>query len=198
MRKKLSLSTFFLPALLLLLSASCKKELRNEAAQEEQLSTSAPASVNGADKSKVSNEREDKKVKTDILKSVKQATSRFHSTTQAIKAGYKPDEHCVSVPGLGGMGYHWVNPLLVDDVFDPLKPEAILYAKGPDGNLRIVGLEYIVLNTGQLAPMFGNHPLDVGGAPPLAGIPHWTLHVWLYEDNPSGMFKPFNPNITCS
>lgn len=163
MKLNLSLGTFVLPALLLLLSTSCKKEDRNKTAV--------------------------------LLKSVQFATSRFHSTTEAIKAGYVPDKHCVSVPGRGGMGYHWVNPSLVDEVFDPLQPEAVLYATGPDGNLRLVAVEYLVLNVGQPAPMFGNQPFDVGGAPIPA--PHWTLHVWLYENNPSGMFAPFNPNISC-
>lgn len=133
----------------------------------------------------------------DIFKSVRDATGRFSSTSEAIKAGYLPDNHCVSVPGLGGMGYHWVNPSLIDAVFDPRKPEAILYARDPGGNLRMVAVEYIVINTGQPAPMFGNQPFDVGGSPPLGTVPHWTLHVWLYEHNPSGMFKPFNPNISC-
>jgi hypothetical protein len=188
MKRKLSLNTFFLPALLLVLSPSCTKEMKKEAAQEK---------LAQDDRSEVSGGSVEKMPKTDLLKSVKQATSRFHSTTQAIQAGYQPDDHCVSAPGLGGMGYHWVNPSLVDGVFDPLKPEAILYATGPGGKMRIIGLEYIVLNMRQARPMFGSQPFDVGGAPPLGNTPHWTLHVWLYEDNPSGMFKPFNPNISC-
>ena len=186
--------TFLLTALLLFLSTSCKKEIRNNTAEENLSSqnlqhadkSSAPASASTAAK---------KSADASLLKSVRHATSRFHSTTQAIKAGHIPDEHCVSVPGLGGMGFHWVNPSLVDPVFDPLKPEAILYAPGPGGNLRLVALEYIVLNTGQAAPMFGSQPFDVGGTPVPA--PHWSLHVWLYEDNPSGMFQPFNPNVSC-
>ena len=131
----------------------------------------------------------------ELLKAVRQATSRYHSTTQAIKAGHQPDDHCVSVPALGGMGYHWVNPSLVDPVFDPLKPEAILYATGPDGELRLVALEYIVVNVGQPRPMFGTKPFDIAGTP--LPVPHWSLHVWLYEENPSGIYMPFNPNITC-
>ena len=166
--------SFFLLALSLLLT-SCKKQGRDETIS---LTVSSAA-----------------KLETELLKSLRKATSKFHSTTQAIKAGYEPDEHCVSAPGLGGMGYHWINPSFVDPVFDPLKPEAILYAKGPGGNLRIIGLEYVVINVGQPIPRFGNQPFDVGGTPVPA--PHWSLHVWLYEDNPSGMFMPFNPNISC-
>jgi hypothetical protein len=181
--------TFLFPALLLL-STSCKKELKNETVVENALITQAANSTASGAAAKKTTEAE-------LLKSVKQATSRFHSTTQAIKAGYEEDNHCVSHPVLGGMGYHWVNPLLVDPIFDPLKPEAVLYAPGPGGNLRLVGLEYIVINVGQTQPMFGNKPFDVGGVPPLGETPHWSLHVWLYEDNPSGMFAPFNPNVSC-
>ena len=130
-----------------------------------------------------------------LLKDVRQATSRFNSTTQAIAAGYIPDEHCVAVPNLGGMGYHWANFGLVDPVFDPLKPEVMLYARGPGGNLRLVAVEYVVINMGQPRPSFDNQLFDIGGAPVPA--PHWTLHVWVHELNPNGTFRPFNPNITC-
>jgi hypothetical protein len=133
--------------------------------------------------------------KDDLLKAVRQATARYNSTNQAIRAGYEPDDFCVAVPALGGMGYHWANFALVDPVFDPLKPEVLLYATGPGGNLRLVAVEYIVINVGQPQPFFGDQPFDVGGTPIEA--PHWSLHVWLYEENPAGMFTPFNPNITC-
>jgi hypothetical protein len=187
MKTSLFSRAIFLPVLLMALMASCKKEIRNETSKENLTPISEKSRVSGSEQAKSS--------KPGLLQAVRSATSRFHSTTQAIKAGYEPDDHCVSVPGLGGMGYHWVNPLLVDPVFDPLKPEAVLYATGPGGNLRIVALEYIVIDLGQAAPMFGDQPFDVGGTP--VPVAHWSLHVWLYEDNPSGMFTPFNPNISC-
>jgi hypothetical protein len=93
------------------------------------------------------------------------------------------------------MGYHWVNPSLVDPVFDPLKPEAALYATGPGGKLRLVAVEYIVINVGLPRPSFGDQLFDIGGAP--VPVPHWTLHAWLFEENPSGIFRPFNPNVSC-
>ena len=183
MKKNLLFSKSLMPALLLFVFISCKKEGRFETAEENIVAASNNASPsNGVSES-------------NLLKSVRAATAKFHSTTQAIMAGYEPTEHCVSVPGLGGMGYHWVNPSLVDPVFDPLKPETVLYATGPGGQLRLVALEYVVVNVGQPAPMFGDQPFDVGGAP--LPIPHWTLHARLYEHNPLGMFAPFNPNITC-
>jgi hypothetical protein len=178
--KKNQLLNFVLPLLILSLTVSCKKEVCDAPRENEKLVYTASSAV---------------RLETSLLKSVRRATARFHSTSQAIAAGYLADDHCVSVPGLGGMGYHWVNPLLVDPIFDPLKPEAILYATGPDRNLRLVAVEYIVIDAGQAQPMFGDQLFDVGGTPVPAS--HWSLHVWIHEDNPSGMFTPFNPNISC-
>ncbi|MFU8860583.1 MAG: hypothetical protein ACNA8K_09175 [Cyclonatronaceae bacterium] len=133
----------------------------------------------------------------ELVRAVKAATARFNSMTQAARAGYMDPGpgHCVAVPGLGAMGYHWVNMDLVDPVFNPLEPEALLYAYDKNGNKKLVGIEYIVIDEGQDHPHFGDHPFDVGGTP----IPddHYSLHVWLYESNPNGMFAPFNPNVFC-
>ena len=27
--------------------------------------------------------------------------------------------------------------------------------------------------------------------------PHYDRHVWLYRDNPNGIFAPFNPAVSC-
>lgn len=129
-----------------------------------------------------------------LARAVRQATSRFHSTQQATAAGYAVASPCVSSPA-GGMGFHWVNNALIDPVFDPLKPEAVLYVPGRNGQLQIVAVEYIVLDVGQTPPRFGETPFDVGGTP--VPVPHWSLHFWLYRENPNGPFTPFNPNVVC-
>jgi hypothetical protein len=130
-----------------------------------------------------------------LLKQVRQRTARFNSSNQAIRAGYLPDDHCVAHPEMGGMGYHWLNPGLLDDEFDPLQPEVILYERHKNGSMRLIGVEYIVMNTGQDHPHFGDYPFDVGGTPIPA--PHWSLHVWVHKNNPSGMFAPYNPTVSC-
>ena len=131
----------------------------------------------------------------ELLKELHAAVSRFHSTKQAEMAGYLADPHCVEVEGVGAMGHHWVNPALVDGVFEPTRPEALLYAPDERGKMRFLGVEYIVLNTGQPAPAFDGQPFDVRGTPDPR--PHWTLHVWLAKKNPSGLFAPLNPDVTC-
>ena len=166
----------------LFLFTSCQKEGRNELAEEQNLSTLTTS---------------EKSAESALLKAVRQATARFHSTQQAMQAGYMEDHNCVSVQGLGGMGFHWANPNLIDGVFDPLNPEVVLYAPGPNGNLKLVAVEYIVLKPNPVGPtpMFGTQPFDNMGTPVPA--PHWSLHVWLFEENPSGMFNKFNPNVSC-
>ncbi len=131
----------------------------------------------------------------DLLKAVHAATARYHSTVQATKAGYEVSSPCVSHPTLGGMGFHWVNNALVDPVFDPLQPEALLYAPNEHGKLKLVAVEYIVINVGQPAPKFGDQPFNVGGTP--VPVRHWSLHAWVHRDNPNGVFTSFNPTVVC-
>jgi hypothetical protein len=134
----------------------------------------------------------------ELLKAVRQATARFNSPVQAEKSGYLNTQHCVSHPfdpSGGAMGVHWINEAVVDPHFDPLVPEALLYEPGPNGQYRLTGVEYIVIDVGQEHPTFAGYPLDVGGTP--VPVPHYSLHVWLYRDNPDGIFEPFNRNVSC-
>lgn len=132
---------------------------------------------------------------SDLLRSVHAATSRFNATQQATRAGYVSNPHCVSVPSLGGMGHHWANNSLVDPTFDPFQPEVMLYAPNKEGKMKLVAVEYIVIDVGQPRPSFGGQPFDIGGTP--VPVPHWSLHVWVHEENPSGTFAPFNPRVSC-
>jgi hypothetical protein len=130
-----------------------------------------------------------------LLKEVHAASARYHSTKQAEAAGYVADPFCVEVPGVGGMGHHWVNSGLVDPVFEATRPEVMLYAPDRNGTLKLVAVEYIVIDAGQPAPTFDGQPFDVGGTP--VPVAHWSLHVWLGKPNPSGLFAPFNPDVDC-
>ena len=40
-------------------------------------------------------------------------------------------------------------------------------------------------------PMAGHHPLM-----PTA-LTHYDLHVWLWKENPAGLFSPTNPDVKC-
>jgi hypothetical protein len=130
-----------------------------------------------------------------LLRAVRTATARYHSPQVAEADGFVPNDHCAEIPGVAGMGYHWNHPGRMDGVFDPLEPEVVIYAPGPQGQLELVAVEYVVLDQGQERPHFGDHPFDIGGTP--NPNPHWSLHVWLYAENPDGIFEPWNPRITC-
>lgn len=127
----------------------------------------------------------------ELLKEVRRATSRFHSSQQAAIAGYEETDHCVP-----RMGFNRINPSLVDPAFDPERPEVLLYAPGPNAQPKLFAVEYIVINRGQTRPSFAGYPFDVGGTP--LGVPHWSPHVWLCEENPNGIFTAWNPEISCS
>jgi hypothetical protein len=138
----------------------------------------------------------------DDLQRAKSATARYHSIVQATRAGYDPGPApvCVEEPPLGVMGYHWENvPLMEDAVLDPTRPEILLYVKKPNGNWRLVGLEYYI-EADQVSsrPSLFGVPFDGPFAPHHPGQEvHYDLHVWLWEDNPSGLFFPFNPTLDC-
>lgn len=37
-------------------------------------------------------------------------------------------------------------------------------------------------------------PVNAKGGPP---FPHYQLHVWVWKNNPLGMYFPFNPKVSC-
>ena len=107
-------------------------------------------------------------------------------------------EHRGRAGHVGGMGYHYVNLSLVDLTLEATQPEVLVYAPGPNGQMRLVAAEYMVP-----AP-----PWDaLNSSPPvLMGEtfeynPHldaYTLHAWVWQHNPAGMFAPWNPTVSCS
>ena len=125
------------------------------------------------------------------LAQVRAATARYHNVEVAKAAGYEELTDCVSVPGMGAMGHHYVKFPLVGEPLDPRQPEALLYVPGPNGQLRLVGVEFITAD--EDAVLFDQgFDLIPDSQPQLYG-----LHVWVWQANPSGMFAPFNPNVSC-
>lgn len=152
------------------------------------------------------------------LAAIRAVTAAFHDPGRAIEAGYIPVSPCEEIPGIGGMGVHYLNPALAADLaIDPLAPELLLFA--PSGNgWRLVGVEYFsvaLANTASgPAPWFGADAPPLGffnPAPRVLGrtfdgpmkghsptMPwHYDLHVWTWQANPAGIFEPWNPNVSC-
>jgi hypothetical protein len=158
------------------------------------------------------------------LARLRTATARFQYVDTAKAAGYTvwspdpfaPNATCPSDPA-GNMGYHLVNvslrgiaanPAEGDVVIEDLQPEMLLYEKRADGTLYLVGVEYIVFTAAwERKHGAAAAPPKVFGQPLLASahtfapggpvIPHYELHVWLWSNNPLGVFAPWNPLIGC-
>ena len=154
------------------------------------------------------------------LAAVRQATHKYHDVGVAEADGYVSTEECVQVPGMGGMGIHYVNGALLGDIsVDHLAPEVLLYVPADDG-LKLVAVEYVMtalaLVDGVPQPwlevtpppgevwvttnpvLFGqtfNGPMPPHGP----GEPwHYELHAWVWQGNAHGVFADFNPNLSCS
>jgi hypothetical protein len=151
---------------------------------------------------------------------VRAAVAKYHSFEQAERDGYTVEgEACVALPSGAAMGIHAINPaLLADPAIDPLQPELLLYVPKENGKLAFVGVEYWTIalaNTASgPAPWFGPQPPPLGFFTPtpsvlgqpldgpfeghVEGMPwHYDVHVWVAESNPSGLFAPFNPTLSC-
>jgi hypothetical protein len=133
------------------------------------------------------------------LAAVRDATARFHRVDAAMAAGWDfVASDCVAAPGIGGMGYHYVNTSLVDLTVEPTQPEVLVYAPGPTGQLKLVAAEYLV----PAAPWdatFSSPPTVLGET--MHVNPHlgaYVLHAWVWQHNPDGMFAEWNPTVSCS
>ena len=145
----------------------------------------------------------------DSLISVILATARYNSVTVAQAHQYArfPDAAgiaCIDNPGVGAMGIHYVNGDLVGSgQVVPTKPQALVYEPEKNGRLRLVAVEYIAFQqqwdaTHHAPPMlFGQHfMLSPDGN--RFGIPaFYSLHVWIWKFNPSGLFSMWNPLVHC-
>ncbi len=122
---------------------------------------------------------------------------------------------------LGAMGIHFFRPDLlgltaeeprVDGTgvhTDFLQPSILIYEPQADGTLQLVAVENLVFQSAWLAnndgpPTFHGVAYDTMADDPATEVdeahmfePHFDRHVWIYRDNPNGVFAPFNPAVTC-
>ncbi len=123
-------------------------------------------------------------------------TARFNRFEAAVDAGWTAQiTDCFENPELGGMGYHYGNPDLIDGTVDVLEPELLLYEPQKNGRLRFVAVEYIVpftAWTGAEPPQLYGQSFHRNEA---FGI--WALHVWHMRENPRGIFADWNPKVSC-
>jgi hypothetical protein len=125
---------------------------------------------------------------------------------------------------LGAMGIHFFRPDLLGISGPPAarvggngthtdfrKPAVLIYEPQADGSLQLVAVENLVFidawnASGQSAPpTFHGVPYDLMVDDPATAAdeahlfePHYDRHVWIYRDNPNGIFTSFNPAVTCA
>jgi hypothetical protein len=112
---------------------------------------------------------------------------------------------CIDAPGLGAMGIHYVKGSIVGDgAIDAADPEAVIYEPQANGRMRLVAVEYVVFkadwdaNHSSPPSLFGE-PFNFTPSPNRYGLPpFYSLHAWLWKHNPSGMFAPWNPDVSCA
>jgi hypothetical protein len=123
----------------------------------------------------------------------------------------------------GVMGIHYARPDLLGITGPPnprvkgtgthtdfMQPSILIYEPQADGSLELVAVENLVFieaweaagNTER--PTFQGQPYNRMADDPATEVdeahmfePHYDLHVWLYRENPRGLFAQFNPNATC-
>jgi len=139
------------------------------------------------------------------LEQLRAATAGFQNLQAATAAGFAQASPCVAVPGLGAMGFHYMLQSRVDATVDPAQPEVLLYAPAAGGALQLLGAEFLVPSdpwdaTHTTPPTFDGQVFDDHRAPEARhGIPfgHYELHVWVWKENASGLYAPFNPAVQC-
>jgi hypothetical protein len=146
------------------------------------------------------------------INAVKAALEKYKDPIAAVRDGYLSTIGCVDFPagGMehgameykpGAMGVHFINMGLVNPKLDSTKPQVLLYEPVGD-KLVLTGAEWFVpTQMSKTPPTILGHQLQgpMEGHTPVmpAELHHWDLHVWLWKNNPNGMFSPTNSAVKC-
>ena len=139
-----------------------------------------------------------------LVRVVRESTERFRDVEVAEAEGYQLLFGCVSGPDSGAMGLHYVNLALVGDgELDPARPEIVIYEPTRNGRLRLVGADFLVFadawdKKGVGTPQLMGQLLHLFESPNRFGLPaFYTLHVWAWKENPTGMFVNWHAKVSC-
>ncbi len=91
------------------------------------------------------------------------------------------------------------------------EPSILIYEPQADGSMELVAVENLVFadawhRAGHAKrPTFHGVPYDAMSDDPKTSAdeshmfaPHYDRHVWIYRDNPNGVFTPLNPAVSCA
>lgn len=141
------------------------------------------------------------------------ATTSYRDIAVARRAGYAllKDANGVAciemtgMPKMGAMGIHYAKSALVGDgAVEVTRPEALVYEPGADGKRHLVALEYVVVKSAWDAhhsarPSLFGHTFNFTPSGNRYGLPaFYSLHAWIWKDNPTGMFSMWNPTVSCA
>jgi hypothetical protein len=146
------------------------------------------------------------------LEQARAGLERYRDVVAAVHDGYLSTLGCIEYPRggnegemqyqPGGMGVHFLNLQYVGPTLDPARPQVLIYQ--PDGDsLRLAAAEWFVPvgAAGGQRPRIFSRDLEgpMAGHQPLMpeALHHYDLHVWLWKNNPSGVFAPTNPAVKC-
>lgn len=131
------------------------------------------------------------------LAQARRATAKYHDIDAAYADGYVD-----AVFNLPGVGCHLINLGYLDGEFELTQPELLIYADcspNQGGKAELRSIEYVTLCGGPptctLPPPEGFSGEEDVWTPFTDGS-LWTLHVWVWRNNPDGMFVKINPRIT--
>lgn len=172
-----------------LVLSSCQKESGDKTQVDNQVTKNA--AVNIDDDLRTFNAGLDPRTLWE-LQQVRAATARYRDANNAFKDNYVDIN--LKLPN---MGYHFLKSALVTPVFDLRKPPILVYNKREDGSFELLAAEYAI-------PIDQQHP-DIapegftGNADEwdfnTLNTGWWTLHAWIWKNNPDGVFKPMNPDV---
>jgi hypothetical protein len=139
-----------------------------------------------------------------LLKIVRDSTERFKDVAVAEAEGYVLQFGCVSGSDSGAMGLHYVNGNIVaSGILDATRPQIVIYEPMPNGKLKLIGADYLVIadswdKKNQGPPQLMGQLFHLFESPNRFGLPaFYTLHVWAWKDNPNGAFVNWHPQVSC-
>jgi hypothetical protein len=132
----------------------------------------------------------------EAVATLRQATERYHDLNAALADGFVFLHGCENRPDEGPVGTVYVHMgRLTDGAIDPASPEALIYEPTSNGSPALVGIEFAIpypLWTEQEPPEFLGATFQREDEFGVFG-----LHVWVWRDNPEGLFAESNPRVSC-
>jgi hypothetical protein len=143
-----------------------------------------------------------------LVRKVFDATKKYkHFEAVNPAEGWDGVTTCVSSNETGAMGIHIVNSSRMSTgKIDPAAPAALIYEPQANGDLVLVGVEFIhdaaawtKLNpNGPPTPSVDGNLMNFVDEPNRYGLhPFYEMHVWAFEENPKGAFADWNTHVTC-